>query len=56
MAKYFGAPWQRPPTVQQTGAHYRARNIAAVIFPVIIVIAIVAFLVKGARSRGKAGV
>jgi uncharacterized protein len=34
MAKYFGAPWSHPPTVQETAAHYRAQNIAAVIFPV----------------------
>jgi predicted TIM-barrel fold metal-dependent hydrolase len=34
MAKYFGAPWSHPPTVPQTAAHYRAQNIAAVIFPV----------------------
>ena len=34
MAKYFGAPWAHPPTMQETAAHYRAQNIAAVIFPV----------------------
>ena len=34
MAQYFGAPWSHPPTVPQTAAHYRAQNIAAVIFPV----------------------
>lgn len=34
MAKYFGAPWAHPPTMQQTADHYRAQNIAAVIFPV----------------------
>ncbi len=34
MASYFGAPWTHPPTVPQTAAHYRAQNIAAVIFPV----------------------
>jgi predicted TIM-barrel fold metal-dependent hydrolase len=34
MAKYFGAPWSHPPTIQDTAAHYRAQNIAAVIFPV----------------------
>ncbi len=34
MAQYFGAPWQHPPTVQDTAAHYREQNIAAVIFPV----------------------
>ena len=34
MAKYFGAPWKHPPTIAETAAHYRAQNIAAVIFPV----------------------
>ncbi|GAA6179524.1 MULTISPECIES: amidohydrolase family protein [unclassified Shimia] len=34
MAKYFGAPWQHPPTIDETAAHYRDKNIAAVIFPV----------------------
>ncbi len=34
MATYFGAPWQHPPTIAETAAHYRAQNIAAVIFPV----------------------
>lgn len=34
MAKYFNAPWSHPPTMQETAAHYRAQNIAAVIFPV----------------------
>lgn len=34
MAKYFGAPWQHPPTIPETAAHYREMNIAAVIFPV----------------------
>ncbi|MEP4039120.1 amidohydrolase family protein [Pseudophaeobacter sp.] len=34
MASYFGAPWEHPPTIPQTAAHYRAQNIAAVIFPV----------------------
>ena len=34
MANYFGAPWAHPPTMQETAAHYRAQNIAAVIFPV----------------------
>ena len=34
MAAYFRAPWKHPPTVPQTAAHYRAQNIAAVIFPV----------------------
>ena len=34
MASYFGAPWQHPPTIPQTAAHFREQNIAAVIFPV----------------------
>ncbi|HSF65083.1 MAG TPA: 4-hydroxyphenyl-beta-ketoacyl-CoA hydrolase, partial [Paracoccaceae bacterium] len=34
MAQYFGAPWTHPPTMPETAAHYRAQNIAAVIFPV----------------------
>jgi predicted TIM-barrel fold metal-dependent hydrolase len=34
MAKYFRAPWQHPPTIEETAAQYRAQNIAAVIFPV----------------------
>ncbi len=34
MARYFRAPWKHPPTVEETAAHYRAQNIAAVIFPV----------------------
>jgi uncharacterized protein len=34
MAKYFGAPWSHPPTIPETAAHYREKNIAAVIFPV----------------------
>ncbi|RME18924.1 MAG: amidohydrolase [Alphaproteobacteria bacterium] len=34
MARYFGAPWEHPPTVPETAAHYRAQGIAAVIFPV----------------------
>ena len=34
MAKYFRAPWEHPPTVPETAAHYREQNIAAVIFPV----------------------
>ncbi|HCV89125.1 MAG TPA: 4-hydroxyphenyl-beta-ketoacyl-CoA hydrolase [Alphaproteobacteria bacterium] len=34
MAKYFRAPWQHPPTIEETAAHYREQNIAAVIFPV----------------------
>ena len=34
MAKYFRAPWTHPPTIPETAAHYRAQNIASVIFPV----------------------
>ena len=34
MANYFGAPWEHPPTIPETAAHYREQNIAAVIFPV----------------------
>lgn len=34
MAKYFRAPWEHPPTIPETAAHYREQNIAAVIFPV----------------------
>ncbi|MFJ1290897.1 amidohydrolase family protein [Paracoccus yeei] len=34
MARYFRAPWAHPPTIDQTAAHYRAQNIAAVIVPV----------------------
>jgi len=34
MAKYFKAPWEFPPDIEQTAAHYREQNIAAVIFPV----------------------
>src|SRR5271156_1206115 len=34
MAKYFGAPWQHPPTISETAAHFREKNVAAVIFPV----------------------
>lgn len=34
MAEYFKAPWKHPPTMQETAAHYREQNIAAVIFPV----------------------
>jgi len=34
MAKYFGAPWEHPPTIPETAAHFRAQNIAAVIFSV----------------------
>jgi predicted TIM-barrel fold metal-dependent hydrolase len=34
MADYFKSPHKHPPTVQETAAYYRAKNIAAVIFPV----------------------
>jgi len=34
MASYFRQPWDSPPTIPETAAHYRAQNIAAVIFPV----------------------
>lgn len=34
MASYFNAPWSHPPTIEQTAAHYREQNVAAVIFPV----------------------
>ena len=34
MAEYFKSPHKHPPTVQETAAYYRAKNIAAVIFPV----------------------
>ncbi|MGR9263685.1 amidohydrolase family protein [Rhizobium leguminosarum] len=34
MAGYFRAPWKHPPTVEETAAHYRQQNVAAVIFPV----------------------
>jgi uncharacterized protein len=34
MGKYFGAPWEHPPTIPETAAHYREQNIAAVIFNV----------------------
>lgn len=34
MARYFRATWEHPPTVEETAAYYRERNIAAVIFPV----------------------
>lgn len=34
MANYFGAPWEHPPTIAETAAHFRQQNIAAVIFPV----------------------
>ena len=34
MADYFKSPRKHPPTVPETAAYYRAKNIAAVIFPV----------------------
>ncbi len=34
MAKYFKSPHEHPPTVPETAAYYRERNIACVIFPV----------------------
>src|SRR6185312_662997 len=34
MAEYFKSPNKHPPTVPETAAYYRARKIAAVIFPV----------------------
>ncbi|GGF36308.1 4-hydroxyphenyl-beta-ketoacyl-CoA hydrolase [Youhaiella tibetensis] len=34
MAKYFKASFSHPPTMAETAAHYRALNIACVIFPV----------------------
>ena len=34
MAAYFKSPKQHPPTVAETAAYYRAKKIAAVIFPV----------------------
>jgi predicted TIM-barrel fold metal-dependent hydrolase len=34
MAEYFKSPNKHPPTVQETAAYYRAKKIAAVIFPV----------------------
>ena len=34
MAKYFGAPYSHPPTIEETAAYYRQRRIGAVIFPV----------------------
>ena len=34
MAEYFGSPNKHPPTVPETAAYYRSKNIAAVIFPV----------------------
>ena len=34
MAEYFKSPHKHPPTVPETAAYYRSKNIAAVIFPV----------------------
>ncbi len=34
MAKYFGATYDHPPTIEETAAYYRERKIGAVIFPV----------------------
>ena len=34
MADYFKSPHKHPPTVPETAAYYRSKNIAAVIFPV----------------------
>ena len=34
MASYFKSPNKHPPTVEETAAYYRAKKIAAVIFPV----------------------
>src|SRR5258708_19251247 len=34
MAEYFKSPHKHPPTVPETAAYYRAKQIAAVIFPV----------------------
>src|SRR6202012_223745 len=34
MADYFKSPNKHPPTVPETAAYYRAKKIAAVIFPV----------------------
>ncbi len=34
MAAYFKSPFPHPPTIPETAAYYRERNIAAVIFPV----------------------
>lgn len=34
MARYFKMPFQHPPTIPETAAHFRARNIGAVIFAV----------------------
>ena len=33
MAEYFKSPNKHPPTVPETAAYYRAKKIAAVIFP-----------------------
>jgi uncharacterized protein len=33
MAEYFKSPNKHPPTVPETDAYYRAKNIVAVIFP-----------------------
>src|ERR1700737_4109277 len=34
IAEYFKSPHKHPPTVPETAAYYRSKNIAAVIFPV----------------------
>src|ERR1700704_6787760 len=34
MSEYFKSPHKHPPTVPETAAYYRAKKIAAVIFPV----------------------
>src|SRR5215213_1792002 len=34
MAEYFKSPNKHPPTLPETAAYYRAKKIAAVIFPV----------------------
>ena len=34
MAKFFGAPYTHPPTMEETAVYYRSRKIGAVIFPV----------------------
>src|SRR3984885_5939514 len=34
MAEYFKSPTKHPPTVSEAAAYYRAKKIAAVIFPV----------------------
>src|SRR5258708_18281737 len=34
MAEYFKSPNKHPPTAQETAPYYRAKKIAAVIFPV----------------------